>query len=50
MKARGLAAAVLCAVLLQQSGAVAVQSDDEGRIRALLGGIERALRSNDRTA
>ena len=50
MKARGLAAAVLCAVLLQQSGAVAVQSDDEGRIRAVLGGIERALRSNDRTA
>jgi hypothetical protein len=50
MKARSLAAAVLCAVLLQQSGAVAVQSDDEGRIRALLGGIERALRSNDRTA
>ncbi len=50
MKARALAAAVLCAVLLLQGGAVAVQSDDEGRIRALLAGIERALRSNDRAA
>jgi hypothetical protein len=50
MKARGLAAAVLCTVLLQQGGAIAVQSDDEGRIRGLLAGIERALRSNDRTA
>ena len=50
MKASALAAAVLCAVLLQQGGAVAVQSDDEGRIRALLAGIEGALRSNDRTA
>jgi hypothetical protein len=49
MKARALAAAVLCAVLLQQGGAVAVQSDDEGRIRSLLAGIERALRSNDRS-
>ena len=50
MKARAIAAAVLCAVLLLQGGAVAVQSDDEGRIRALLAGIERALRSNDRAA
>jgi hypothetical protein len=50
MKAGALAAAVLCAVLLQQGGAVAVQSDDEGRIRALLGQVERALRSNDRAA
>ncbi len=50
MKARALAAAVLCAVLLPQGGAVAVQSDDEGRIRALLTGIERAIRSNDSAA
>jgi hypothetical protein len=50
MKARALAAAVICAVLLPQDGAVAVQSDDEGRIRALLAGVERALRSNDRAA
>ena len=50
MNARALAAAVLCAVLLQQGGAVAVQSDDEGRIRTLLAGVERALRANDRSA
>jgi hypothetical protein len=49
MKARALAAAVLCAVLLQQGGAVAVQADDEGRIRTLLAGVERTLRSNDRS-
>src|SRR5262245_27771437 len=50
MKARALAAAVLCAVLMQQGGAVAVQSDDEGRIRALLAAVERTLRTNDRGA
>jgi Peptidase family M1 domain len=50
MKAWALAAALSCAVLLQQggAGAVAVQADDDGRIRALLGQLERALRANDR--
>ena len=48
MKAWALAAAFFCAVLLQQGGgAVAVQADDEARIRALLGQLERALRTND---
>ncbi len=49
MKARVLSAAIFCAVLLQQGGAAALQADDEARVRGLLGRVEQALRSNDRT-